>query len=396
MLQQNVNLATMTIVLPNEDADVSYATDEPGNEVPGFHRRLPGYRPTPVVELPGLATTIGVAEVRIKDESDRFGLPAFKMLGASWASYRVLCERLAGPPGPWSTVEELATRFDRLRPLTLVTATDGNHGRAVARFARWLGLGARVLVPAGTAAVRVAAIEGEGAGVEVVDGSYDDAVAAAAAQAGDRVLVVSDTAWPGYEQVPGWVIDGYSTIFHELDAQLGAGFAPDLVVVQIGVGALAAATVRHYRRRGLPSRPRLVGVEPESAACALASARAGELTTVPGPHDSIMAGLNCGTPSSIAWPVLRSGVDLFVAIDDDRARDGMRLLAAAGLVSGETGAAGVGALLAVSTGPGADAWRASLGLDGSSRVVLISTEGATDPENYELIVGRTPAQVAHA
>jgi len=384
----------MTIVLPNEDADVSYVTEEPGDDVLGFHRRLPGYRPTPVVDLPGLASTMGAGEVRIKDESDRFGLPAFKMLGASWASYRVLCERLGGPPEPWTTVEELAARVDRLRPLTLATATDGNHGRAVARFARWLGLGAQVLVPAGTAVARIEGIESEGATVAVVDGTYDDAVAAAAALAGDRVLVVSDTAWPGYERVPAWVIEGYSTIFHELDGQLGDGFEPDLVVVQIGVGALAAATVRHYRRRAPAARPRLVGVEPESAACALASARAGGLTTVPGPHDSIMAGLNCGTPSSIAWPVLQSGVDVFVAITDDSARDGMRLLADAGLVSGETGAAGVGALLELFTGAGADAQRASLGIDESSRVVVISTEGATDPVNYEQVVGRAPEQVA--
>ena len=384
----------MTIVLPNRDADVSYVGAETADDVLAFHRRLPGYRPTPVVALPDLARVTGVADVRIKDESDRFGLPAFKMLGASWASYRVLWERLERSPEPWTTIDDLASRFEPLRPLTLATATDGNHGRAVARFARWLGLGARVLVPAGTAPARIDAIAEEGAAVGVVDGTYDDAVAAAAALAGERVLVVSDTAWPGYERVPACVIDGYSTIFHELDAQLGDGFEPDVVLVQIGVGALAAATVRHYRRRGLRSRPRLVGVEPESAACALASARAGRLTSVPGPHDSIMAGLNCGTPTSIAWPVLRAGVDVFVAIDDERARDGMRTLAAAGLVSGETGAAGAGALLELLTGPDAEQHRALLGLDADSRVVLISTEGATDPENYARVVGRTTAEVA--
>ncbi|HZP30407.1 MAG TPA: diaminopropionate ammonia-lyase [Acidimicrobiia bacterium] len=386
----------MTILLPNHDVDMSLVTDERADDVLAFHRRLPGYRPTAVVSLPALASATGVEEIWIKDESDRFGLPAFKMLGASWASYRVLAERLGGSPEPWTTIDELAEKLAPLRPVTLATATDGNHGRAVARFARWLGLHSYVLVPAGTATARIAAIESEGAVVDVVDGTYDDAVAEAAALAGDRILVVSDTAWPGYERVPGWVIEGYSTIFHELDAQLeaaGAG-APDLVVVQIGVGALAAATVRHYRRPGLGRRPLLLGVEPESAACALASARAGELTTVPGPHDSIMAGLNCGTPSSIAWPILRSGIDVFVAIDDDRACDGMRALADAGLVSGETGAAGAGAILDLLTGKNARDRRDWLGLDGTSRVVLLSTEGATDPENYARIVGTLPAEVS--
>jgi diaminopropionate ammonia-lyase len=255
--------------------------------------------------------------------------------------------------------------------VTLTTATDGNHGRAVALMARRLGIPARIFVPAGTSESRIDAILGEGAACEVVDGTYDDAVATAAAT-GD--LVVSDTSWPGYETIPAWVIEGYATIFEEIDAQ-SDGVVPDLVLVPIGVGALAAATTQWYRCRDLPVR--LVGVEPESADCMLASVAAGRIVEVPGPHRSIMAGLNCGWPSPIAWPWVSNGFDGFLAIDDGDARAGMRALAAEGIVSGETGASGAGALLAA---------RDALDLTPDTTVLLLSTEGATDPEAWEAIV----------
>ncbi|MEX2658391.1 MAG: diaminopropionate ammonia-lyase, partial [Acidimicrobiales bacterium] len=307
-----------------------------------LHRRLPGYVPTPLRDAPPLAERLGVARVLVKDEASRLGLPAFKMLGASWACYRSLVERLGTDPDepePWQDVAELAERFAPLRPLTLATATDGNHGRAVARFARLLGLPAEIWVPAGTVRPRVDAIEGEGATVTVVEGGYDDAVRAAADAADERTVVVSDTSWPGYEVVPKWVVDGYATIFDELDVQLAERAAPlpDVVVVPVGVGAFAAAVVTRYRRsdEGIV----LVGVEPVDAACVLASARAGELVTLPGEQRSIMAGLNCGTPSPVAWPLVSAGIDWFVAVDDDQARDAMRSLAGVGIVSGESGAA---------------------------------------------------------
>ena len=174
-----------------------------------FHRSLPGYQPTPLVESPRAARELGVARVLVKDESSRFGLPSFKVLGASWATHRAVGDR---------------------RDVALVCATDGNHGRAVAWMARRLGLPATVFVPADMVAARREAIAGEGARVEVVDGTYDEAVERAAALASDDVLVIQDTAWPGYETVPRWVIDGYATIGAEIDAE------PDLVAVQIGVG----------------------------------------------------------------------------------------------------------------------------------------------------------------
>jgi diaminopropionate ammonia-lyase len=372
-------------LLVNPGARPGAATDPPPRAPLELHRRLPGYAVTRLVEAPALARASGVARVWVKDESSRLGLPAFKMLGASWAAYRAVVERLGRDPGRWATLDELGRLTEPLRPLTLAAATDGNHGRAVARMAALLGAAAEIHVPAGTANARIAAIQGEGARVTVVDGDYDAAVAAAAATAGERRLVIQDLAWPGYERVPAWVVQGYATIFWELDEQLGAG-GPDVVVVPVGVGALAAAAVRHYRRRGLRRRPRLIGVEPLGAACLLRSLAAGRIVTVPGPHRSIMVGLNCGTPSLVAWPVLRAGVDAVVAVADERARQAMRDLAAVGIVAGETGAASLAGLAEVTTGPDAEQVRSALGIGADARVLLLCTEGATDPDAYRRIV----------
>jgi diaminopropionate ammonia-lyase len=351
-----------------------------------FHRKLPGYTRAPLVAAPGVAAKLGVRQVWVKDESSRLGLPAYKILGASWATYRALDERF-GPFAPWETLPELAARLHSHGPLTLVAATDGNHGRAVARMARWLDIGADIFVPRDMAPARREAISSEGAQVTVVDGSYDQAVEASARLADDKRLVISDTAWEGYERIPAWVIEGYATIFHEIDAQLserGAG-QPDLVAAQMGVGALAAAVVRHYRRPDWTMR--VVGVEPTRAACVLNSAEAGRLVETPGPHDSIMSGLNCGRPSPVAWPFVSGGVSMFIAVPDTRAEEAMRLLADDGIVSGESGAAGLAGCLEALGGEDAPRTRSLLGVDETSALLLISTEGATDPEAYAQIVG---------
>ena len=293
-----------------------------------FHRSLPGYAPTPLVQAPACARALGVERVLVKDESSRLGLPSFKILGASWAAQRALASQH-----------------------TLTCATDGNHGRAVARVARWLGLGAIVFVPADMAPARRAAIADEGAEVRVVDGTYDEAVERAAALAGPDVLVVQDT---GDGDVPAWVIDGYGTIGAEIDAE------PELVAVQIGVGSFAAAMVRRF------AGARIVGVEPADAACALASADAGAPTNVPGPHMSVMAGLNCGRVAPAAWPTISRGIEAFAAIEDRWARTAVHLLAADGVTAGESGAAGLAGLLA---------FRAELDLPPS--VLVINTEGST-------------------
>lgn len=351
-----------------------------------FHRRLPGYAETPLVSAPSIAEALGVGSVLLKDESSRLGLPAFKILGASWAVYRALDVRLGGF-AEWATIDDLRRQLDPLRPLTLSAATDGNHGRAVAWMARLLGFDAKIYVPAGTAQARIDGIASEGAPVTVVDGTYDEAVALAAGDASERCLVISDTSWPGYEDVPGWVIDGYSTILAEVEDQLRErnASAPDLVAVQIGVGALATAVVTHFRQPG--SHPDIVGVEPLRAACMLSSIEAGEIVSVPGPHDSIMAGLNCGEPSMLAWPNVSAGVDVFVAVDDERAREAMRLLADADIVAGETGAAGLAGLLELFGGSQQDHYRQALGIDETTSILLFITEGATDPDAYLQIIG---------
>lgn len=354
-----------------------------------FHQRLPGYRPSPLIDAPSLATALGVKQVWVKDESERLGLPAFKILGASWATYCAL-ERIVGHTLAWQSIDELQTQLAHLRPLTLAAATDGNHGRAVAHMAKLLGFNARIFVPAGTVQARIDAIASEGAEVIVVDGSYDQAVALSALEAGPRCLVISDTAWEGYNQVPRDVIDGYSTIFAEIDAELAhrGEQQPNLVVVQIGVGALGAAVVQHYSAKH--PAPKIIGVEPDTAACVLASIRAGQIVEVPGPHPSIMAGLNAGLPSLVAWPVVSQGIDLFLAVPDDAARQAMRDLAGAGITAGETGAAGMAGLAALIAEPALAGIRTTLGISPDARVLLISTEGATDPTGYEAIVGHPP------
>ncbi|MFD7920979.1 diaminopropionate ammonia-lyase [Streptomyces sp. NPDC059740] len=333
-------------------------------EVRHFHASLPHYAPTPLVEVPSIAAELGVGRVFVKDESRRLGLPAFKALGATWAVHRTLAERTArGASGQ----------------VTLVTATDGNHGRAVARTARLLGRRAHVFVPQGVHPSAAAAIAAEHAEVTQVTGAYDEAVrlAAEAAAAPDAVLV-QDTAWPGYEQIPAWIVEGYSTLCAEIDEQLGAGgivAGPDLVAVPVGVGSLAQAVVTHYRSRPSGRATALLSVEPEAAACVLRSLSLGEAVSVT-TGETTMAGLNCGTPSSIAWPHLKNGLDAAVLVADADSARAAGDLAALGLSSGPCGAAALAGVRTALTGPGADARRTALGLGPDPVAVLLNTEGA--------------------
>ena len=376
--------------LLNPNAGEILAGPYPDREPLRFHRRLPGYEETPLVDAPGLADALGVGKVYVKDESSRLGLPAFKVLGASWAAYRALEERLGGEGfgDNWEEVGDLQERLEPLRPLSLVAATDGNHGRAVARVARLLGLGTKIFVPQDMAAARREAIAGEGAEVVVVAGTYDEAVERSAEEEGEDALVISDMSWPGYERVPWWVIEGYGTMLWEVEDELARrGEAePDLIVVQVGVGAFAAAVARYIRSPAASPHPKLMSVEPASADCLLESVAAGRIVSVPGPHDSIMSGLNCGRPSLVAWPMVSRGIDLFVAVDDEPAREAMRLAAESGVVSGETGAAGLGGLLELLRAEEGEEARRTLGVDGQTRVLLFNCEGATDPDAYRRVV----------
>jgi len=348
-----------------------------------FHRSLPGYAPTPLHALPGLAADLGLCHLYVKDESRRFGLRAFKALGASWALRSVVEARsTAGEPPP----------------AAVATATDGNHGRAVAWAARRLGFAAVIFIPAHAAVSRIEAIRGEGARVVLVDGTYDDAVARCAAEAAaGGWQVIADTGYAGYLEVPRRVTEGYATLFLETDAERAArGWpAPDLVVVQGGVGALAAAVVGHADRAR--PRPLVAVVEPDSADCLLESIASpgGRPSAAHGRQDSIMAGLNCGLPSLAAWPVLRRGADLFLSIEDRHAEEAVRRLwrPAAGdprIEAGESGAAGLAGLLALCREPALRGARDRLRLGRRTAVLLINTEGATDPEGFRRITGEAP------
>ncbi|HEX2413913.1 MAG TPA: pyridoxal-phosphate dependent enzyme [Thermoleophilaceae bacterium] len=323
------------------------AVPVPSSDAAAFHAGLPGYRPTPVHELTALAAELGLRRVGLKDESDRLGLPAFKVLGASWAVERALRER------------------PEVR--TLVAASAGNHGRAVAHVAAQRGLFCRVYLPARSLDARRRAIAGEGADVMVVEGSYEEAVAAAADAAGRPDT--AEIADVGDSAPARWVIDGYQTLFDEIPSQ--GSF--DLLVVPVGVGSLAAAAARFAARAGLA----VVGVEPESAACLGASLAAGRPTAVDTPGTS-MAGLDCAEVSAAAWPSLQRGIHGTLVVSDAEAESAVQELAHAGLAIGHSGAATLAGLRALATETACAPLRETVGLGPSSRVLAIATEGRTD------------------
>jgi len=331
------------------------AVPAPSAEAQPFHAGLRGYAPTPLRDLPALAAELGLGAVGLKDESDRLGLPAFKVLGASWAIERALRER--------PDVH------------TVVAASAGNHGRAVARVAAQRGLRCRIFLPARAAPARRAAIEAEGADVYVVERTYEHALALAAAEAGEPGVV--EIADAGAEGPPRWVIDGYATLFAEVAAQ--AAF--DLLLVPVGVGSLAAAAVRFAAAHGV----RAIGVEPVTAACLTASLTAGAPTPVATPGTT-MAGLDCAEVSPAAWPDLRAGLAGTVTVSDPEVHAAMRELAAAGLEIGDCGAAPLAALRALAAEPGCAELAAAVGLGAGTRVLLLGTEGATDPAAYRAVV----------
>jgi diaminopropionate ammonia-lyase len=358
----------------------SSAGDDPParGAIQRFHESLDGYRPTPLVQLPSLARALGVRTLYLKDESSRFGLDAFKGLGASWAMHRLV---QAGTG-----------------PRTVSSATDGNHGRAVAWTARRLGLESRIFMTGHSAPARIEAIRREGAEVVLVDGTYDDAVRICAERsAQEGWQVVADVGYPGYLEIPRWIADGYGTLFAEATEQLEARqwHWPDVVVLQAGVGGFAAAGVHHFRSR-LPAA-RIAVVEPVDADALLTSAMTddGSPAVSQGTQRSIMACLNCGTVSLSAWPVLRAGVDVFFSISDEWAAEAMRRLGwPAGqdprVTAGESGAAGLAGLLALMAVPALTGAREALGVGPSTRVLVVNTEGATDPVSYRRIVGCDP------
>jgi diaminopropionate ammonia-lyase len=331
--------------------DLSWQCPGPSPDAVKFHRSLDGYKPTDLVELPELASELGVGHVLAKNESGRLGLPAFKALGASWAIHSAL------------------QREDAHSQFTIVTATDGNHGRAVAKFAKLFGHKAKIVVPPGVHPTAVQAIVDEGAEVSRVDGTYDDAVAQAARIAEEPGhILVQDTAWDGYEVVPSWIVEGYATMFAEIDQQIRDKSLnqADLVLVPAGVGSLLQGALAHYRSKPELLATKVVSVEPTSAACVLESISQGAPASVP-TTTTVMAGLNCGTISTLAWPYVEKGLDGAIAITDDEDIRAAKDLAQLSVAAGPCGAAGLAALRK---------HRNELGLGPSSAVVILITEGS--------------------
>jgi len=359
-----------------------------------FHQTMPGYQPTPLVRLDQLAKQIGVKDIFIKDESHRLGLNAFKVLGASYA----LCNALASAIGlsskhldfTYFTSDEARKKTSEL---TCITATDGNHGRAVAWTASRAGCRCVVYMPRGSSTIRLENIRKLGAKADIIDGNYDDAVKLAQNDAAiNNWMLIQDTAMAGYEKIPEMIMQGYLTLFHETVHQLES-IVPTHVMVQCGVGSLAAACQAFMVENYAARRPLFAVVEPLNAGCFFKSitAKTGRPHKVGGTLDTIMAGLACGEPNTLAWDILKRFSDMFIICPDDVTAHGMRLLSnpASGdkkIVSGESGAVTAGLLSRVMTRSELSALKRDFKLDHSSRILLFSTEGDTDPEAYRKII----------
>lgn len=362
----------------------------------------PGYAPTPLRDLKGLAQAAGIAQILYKDEAGRFGLGSFKALGGAYAVACLLLREIGARTGcGYVSIDDLlAHRYrDITGSITVSCATDGNHGRSVAWGAQRFGCQCVIYVHATVSPGRMQAIEQYGAQTLRTDGNYDDCVRQAAANAARLGrFVVSDTSYPGYMDVPRDVMQGYALMADEVLQQLPDARLPTHVFLQGGVGGLAAAVCAHFWERLGAQRPRCIVVEPDRADCLYQSARAGRPVAVHGALDTVMAGLACGEVSLLAWEILHPGAQAFLTVDDDAALASMRLLAAGGhgdapLVAGESAVAGLAGCL----GALADArLRQLLALSADSRVLLIGSEGATDAQQYLRIVGKTPEQVSGA
>jgi diaminopropionate ammonia-lyase len=352
---------------------------------------------TPLHALPGLAVELGIAALHVKDEGHRLGLGSFKALGGGYAVIRLVLEAAELRLG--RKLGEDAFREPEIRAIaaemTFACATDGNHGRSVAQGAQLAGAKAVIVVHAGVSEERIAAIARFGAEIMRVAGTYDDSVVEAARIAGEKGwFVVSDTSWDGYERIPGLVMQGYTALVREALQQLPA--RPTHVFVQAGVGGIAAAVAAHLALVLGEARPVFTVVDPARAACIVEAARAGRPVKVAHGEPTVMAMLECYEPSPIAWRVLSRVADAFMTVEDADAVTAMNRLARpkaedSAIVAGESGCAGLAGLMRAAADP---VIRSALGLDTSSRVLVINTEGATDPERYAELVGLTPAEVA--
>ena len=385
--------------LPKGDKEncIKFLNEEEITKVRNFHKSFPQYKETPLANLEGLAKKLGVAGVYVKDESYRFGLNAFKVLGGSYSMGRYLAQRLDTDISELG-YDKLTSKEikEKLGEITFFTATDGNHGRGVAWTANKLGQKSVVLMPKGSSEFRLNKIKGEGADASITDLNYDDAVRLANdyAEADDHGVMVQDTAWDGYEEIPAWIMQGYGTMAQEAIEQLKEYGVdrPTHVFVQAGVGSLAGA-VQGYVASIYDECPITVVVEADEADCYYKSAKAGDGKPrfVGGDMPTIMAGLACGEPNTIGFEVLKNHAAAFVSAPDWVSAKGMRTLGNPlngdeKVISGESGAVTTGLLVAAMEREDLADLRKDLKLDENSRILLISTEGDTDPDKYRSIV----------
>ncbi len=365
-------------------------------DIQRFHRSLSGYTPTPLIERPALARKLGVRRLYVKDEAHRFGIQAFKALGASYAIFRYLKKEWQSRYGTDFDTDAFQdpARMVRLGKKTFCAATDGNHGRAVAWTARMLKQRAVIYMPDNTVQARIDHIENEDAEVVLVHGTFDDCVARCDADARAHGWVaIGDTAFEGYMEIPYDIMAGYSTIFHELNSLNMPGKPKvDLVLLQAGVGGFAASGSWFYTHRYGSKRPHLICVEPTESDCFLESITKGRGMPRPtsGRQDSIMAGLNCGMPSLAAWPIIRDAVDAFIAVEDRYAEDAIRAYYHAEeddlpIISCESGASSLAGLIALSRSEIFKPIRDRIALSDRS-VLIVNTEGDTDPVSFNRII----------
>ena len=363
-----------------------------------FHESFPQYSQTPLARLQHMADYLGIKELYVKDESYRFGLNAFKVLGGSFAMARYIAKQtgrdVSALPYNVLTSEELRKEFGQA---TFFTATDGNHGRGVAWAANKLGQKSVVLMPKGSTRTRLENIRKENAQATIEEVNYDECVrmANALAEKTPNGVMVQDTAWDGYEEIPSWIMQGYGTMAMEADEQLHEYGCerPTHVFIQAGVGSLAGAVQGYFANRYPENPPKVIVMEASVADCLYkgAVAKDGSVRFVDGDMQTIMAGLACGEPNTISWDILKNHVTAFLSCPDWVSAKGMRMLAAPfkgdpQVVSGESGAVGMGVIASVMQMDEYKELREFLALDENSRVLMFSTEGDTDPDRYKEIV----------
>ncbi len=369
------------------------------NDMLRFHKSISGYNPTPLISLRSLAKKLNVGNIYAKDESHRFGIKAFKALGASYAIFRTINKKWKNNYGSELSPEEFfnADIKRKLGEFTFCAATDGNHGRAVAWTANKLKQKSVIYMPSNTAKSRIENIKTENGKVVLIDGTFDDCVVKAAEDsAKNGWQVISDTAYEGYMEIPAYIMLGYTTIFKEADEQMNLQnlSSPDFVFLQSGVGGLSAAGTSHNVLKYKDKRPKLISVEPTDCDCFLESIKTGNGKAIPtkGKQESIMAGLNCGIPSPLAWKILKEGMDSFLAVTDDYAEKAMRQYyypeqSDEKIISGESGAAGLAGLIALCTDENLKEAKNKLCINEKSNILLINTEGDTDIDNFKKVVG---------